>query len=54
MTNQEREQLVAEHVEALLRLGWEWRGRGLEPRIRTNWDPEHNIPKSSHKALRTG
>jgi hypothetical protein len=27
-----REQLIAQHVEALVGLGWRWEGRGLVPR----------------------
>ncbi len=33
MTSDQKEQAVAAHVEALVRLGWRWEGRGLVPTI---------------------
>ena len=33
MTNDQKEQAVAAHVGALVRLGWKWEGRGLVPTI---------------------
>ena len=33
MTNDQREQAIAAHVEALVQLGWRWEGRGLIPTI---------------------
>ena len=36
MTNDQREQAIAAHVEALVQLGWRWEGRGLVPTIGAN------------------
>lgn len=39
MTNEQREQAIAAHVEALVQLGWRWEGRGLIPTIGATADP---------------